>query len=250
MPELESEPVAGTRIVGPVLALDTTGALGSVALAFVGAEGTVTGEVGESFQPSNLHSRNLVPAIREVMARTGLESRDLSLLVATRGPGSFTGLRIGLATAQGFALAAGTPIAGVSSLDAAAVADAAAGGSRLRRLVVVDALRGELFAALYDGAGPENLVLGPCRLLPGDTARRAAEHGAVRICGPAVLRYRNVIGPVGADIRIVPDRRTLASAALRLGLQAARRGEFSVEPLYLREPDAHAGSVTLTAGKS
>ena len=232
-------------ISGPVLALDTTGTLGSVALGFAGPGDAVTDEVVETFEPSKLHSRHLLPAIRRVMAPAGLETRDLALLVATRGPGSFTGLRIGLATAQGFALAAGIRAAGVSSLDAAARADAAAGGSGLRRLVVVDALRGELFAALYDGAGPDALVRGPCRLLPEDTARRAGEHGAARICGPAVLRYRDAIARGRPDFEVVEDRRALAPSALRLGLEAARRGETTLEPLYLREPDIHGGSVTL-----
>lgn len=234
-------------ISGPVLALDTTGTLGSVALGFAGPGGAVTGDAVETFEPSNLHSRHLLPAIRRVIAQAGLKTRDLALLVATRGPGSFTGLRIGLATAQGFALAAGIRAAGVSSLDAAALADAGAGagGSALRRLVIVDALRGELFAALYDGTGPDTLVRGPCRLLPEETVRRAREHGAVRICGPAVLRYRDAIARGGPDIEIVEDRRALAPAALRLGLQAVRRGATTLEPLYLREPDIHGRSVTL-----
>ena len=245
MRELESEPVAAAPISGPVLALDTTGALGSVALGRAGPGGALTADVVETFEPSNRHSRSLLPAIRRVLAQAGLEIGDLALLVATRGPGSFTGLRIGLATAQGFALAAGIRAAGVSSLDAAALTDAAASGPGLRRLVIVDALRGELFAALYDGAGPDALVRGPCRLLPEDAARRAGEHGAARICGPAVLRYRDLIGRERPDIEIVEDRRPLAPAALGLGLQAARRGETTLEPLYLREPDIHGRSVTL-----
>ena len=245
MRELDSEPVTAAPISGPVLALDTTGTLGSVALGFAGLDGAVKGDIVEAFEPSRLHSRNLLPSIRRVMARAGLETGDLALLVATRGPGSFTGLRIGLATAQGFALAAGIRAAGVSSLDAAALADADASGPKLRRLVVVDALRGELFAALYEGAGPDALVRGPCRLLPEDAACRAGEHGAARICGPAVLRYRDVISRGRPDIEIVEDRRALAPAALRLGLQAARLGETTLEPLYLREPDIHGRSVTL-----
>ena len=245
MREREPEPRAAAPISGPVLAIDTTGTLGSVALGFAGPDGALTGDVVEAFEPSNLHSRNLLPAIRRVMAQAGLETPDLALLVATRGPGSFTGLRIGLATAQGFALAARVRAAGVSSLDAAALADAAASGSALRRLVVVDALRGELFAALYDGAGPEALVRGPCRLLPEDAARWAGDHGAARICGPAVLRYRDAIGRGRPEIEIVGARRPLAPAAVRLGLQAARRGKTTLEPLYLREPDIHGRSVTL-----
>ncbi|MDE2712674.1 MAG: tRNA (adenosine(37)-N6)-threonylcarbamoyltransferase complex dimerization subunit type 1 TsaB [Acidobacteriota bacterium] len=245
MREREPESAAAVSISGPVLALDTTGTLGSVALGLAGADGAVTADVVETFEPSNLHSRSLLPAIRRVMAQARLETGDLALVVATRGPGSFTGLRIGLATAQGFALAAGIRAAGVSSLDAAALADAAASGPELRRLVVVDALRGELFAALYDGADPGALVRGPCRLRPEDAARRAGEHGAARICGPAVLRYRDAIGGGRPDIEIVEDRRPLAPAALRAGLQAVRRGETTLEPLYLREPDVHRSSVTL-----
>ncbi|MXZ61517.1 MAG: tRNA (adenosine(37)-N6)-threonylcarbamoyltransferase complex dimerization subunit type 1 TsaB [Acidobacteria bacterium] len=243
--ELEPESVAAAPISGPVLALDTTGTLGSVALGLAGPSDAVTADAVETFEPSNRHSRSLLPAIRRVMAPAGLGTRDLALVVATRGPGSFTGLRIGLATAQGFALAAGIPAAGVSSLDAAALADAAASGPGLRRLVIVDALRGELFAALYDGAGPDALVRGPCRLLPHEAVGRAAEHGAARICGPAVLRYRDAIVRGRPEVEIVEERRPLAPAALGLGLRAARRGETTLEPLYLREPDIHGRSVTL-----
>lgn len=230
---------------GPVLALDTTGTLGSVALGLVGADATVSREAVRRFEPSNGHSRNLLPAIREVLREEGLLGQDLAMLVVTRGPGSFTGLRIGLATAQGFALAVGTRLVGVSSLDAAALADAAPDGAARRRVVVIDALRGELFAALYDGVGPETLVAGPCRLLPEDLVSWGAGYGARRICGPGVVRYRDRMDDGCADIEIVDDRRPLAPAALRLGPAAARHGETSVEPLYLRDPDIHGRSVTL-----
>ena len=237
----ESEPkrVRGEQISGPVLALDTTGTLGSVALGFVDVGSAVAGEVVQTFEPSNRHSRSLLPAIREALEQAKLESGELAMLVATRGPGSFTGLRIGLATAQGFALAAGIRAVGVSSLDAAAYADAATNGASLRRLAVVDALRGELFAAIYDGIGPEGLVQGPFRLLPQDTVRWAAKHRVRRICGPAVARYREIIAEGASDVEVVAEQRALAPAALRLGLEAARRGEFTLEPLYRRDPDIH-----------
>ncbi len=237
----ESEPkrVRGEQISGPVLALDTTGTLGSVALGFVDVGSAVAGEVVQTFEPSNRHSRSLLPAIREALEQAKLENGELAMLVATRGPGSFTGLRIGLATAQGFALAAGIRAVGVSSLDAAAYADAATNGASLRRLAVVDALRGELFAAIYDGIGPEGLVQGPFRLLPQDTVRWAAKHRVRRICGPAVARYREIIAEGASDVEVVAEQRALAPAALRLGLEAARRGEFTLEPLYLRDPDIH-----------
>lgn len=222
-----------------MLALDTTGSLGSVALGLAGPGSHFSRVEVRTFEPSARHSRNLLSAIRGVLEETQVTSDELALIVATRGPGSFTGLRIGLATVQGFALAGGTAAAGVSSLDAAALADYLDGEASLRRLVVVDALRGELFAAVYEGAEPTGPAEGPLRLLPGDAATWARERGVERICGPAVARYRETIEGGASGIQVVAERRPLAPAALRLGLGAAGRREFTLEPLYLRTPDIH-----------
>ena len=244
----ESETLSGALevnapdLAGPVLALDTTGSFGSVALGFAGSGSHLARVEVRTFEPSTRHSRNLLPAVRGVLEQTQVKSDELALLVATRGPGSFTGLRIGLATLQGFALAGGTAAAGVSSLDAAALADFQDGEASLRRLVVVDALRGELFAAVYDGDQPKGPAEGPFRLLPGEAAAWARERGVQRICGPAVARYRETIEGGTSGIEVLAERRPLAPAALRLGLGAARRGEFTLEPLYLRAPDIHRGN--------
>lgn len=225
-----------------MLALDTTGSLGSVALGFADSGSQIAKVEVRTFEPSTRHSRNLLPAIRGVLEATQVRSDELALLVATRGPGSFTGLRIGLATVQGFALAGGTAAAGVSSLDAAALTDYRNGKASLRRLVVVDALRGELFAAVYDGDEPVGSAEGPLRLLPGEAATWARERGVERICGPAVARYRETIEGKVSGIEVIAEQRPLAPAALRLGLGAAGRGEFTLEPLYLRAPDIHGGN--------
>ncbi len=250
MRESKAEGARRERISGPILALDTTGALGSVALGWTDADSGVTGEVVRTFEPSNRHARRLLPAIRGVLGEANLASVQVVLLVATRGPGSFTGLRIGLATAQGFALAAGVPAVGVSSLDAAALADANfEGRGSHRRLVLVDALRGELFAAVYEGEGVGCGVSGPRLLLPEDAGRWAEEWGVRRICGPGVGRYRDRIAGGAPGLEIAESRWPLAPSALRLGLEAANAGESTLEPLYLRDPDIHGGkasrSVTL-----
>ena len=169
------------EIVGPVLAFDITGSLGSVALGFVRPDSAVFSEAMRTFEPSNLHSRNLLPAVSEVLAEAGVTATDLALVVATRGPGSFTGLRIGLATLQGFALAGGTVVAGVSSLDAAALADSSDDGGSVRRLAVVDALRGEVFAAIYDDGTSGNPVDGPVRLSPEVAALWGRERDVKRL---------------------------------------------------------------------
>lgn len=229
-------------ISGPVLAFDTTGSLGSAALGFVRAGAVVSGVVVRTFEPSNRHARNLLPAIGRVLAEAGVTSADLVLAVATRGPGSFTGLRIGLATLSGLALAGGTAAAGVSSLDAAALADLTHDRAAPRRLAVVDALRGEVFAAIYGRGTSGGPAVGPVRLSPQAATQWGLEHGAKRICGPALARYRETIADRAPDAAIGSGRVPLAPAALRLGLRDARGGNPTLEPLYLREPDIHGGA--------
>ena len=267
LPESPS-PASDRDVSGPVLALDTTGALGSVALGTV-ASARVRHETLRVFSPSNRHSRQLLPAIRELLAEAGVRSEELALIVATRGPGSFTGLRIGLATAQGFALALGIPAVGVSSLDAAALADStlisagnssgsssggpSSGRPARRRLVLVDALRGEVFAAVYDAANgerPGETVAGPVRLAPVAALDWGRGRQVDRICGPALSRYRDLIQEHAPDLEVAEEAPPLAAAALRLGLAVGSTigaGDSSLRPLYLREPDIHARSDRLAA---
>ena len=229
------------EILGPVLSFDITGSLGSVVLGFAQPDSAVSNEAIRTFEPSNLHSRNLLPAVSEVLVEAGLKVTDLALVVATRGPGSFTGLRIGLATLQGFALAGGTAVTGVSSLDAAALADSCEGGESVRRLAVVDALRGEVFAAIYDHGTSGNPTDGPVRLSPEMAAAWGRECAVKRICGPALARYREIIVDQAPGIAVGGGRVPLASAALRLGLRDVWDGNPTLKPLYLREPDIHGG---------
>lgn len=223
---------------GPVLALDTTGSLGSVAVVS-GPARRDGGEVVETFEPANRHAANLLPAIRRALDRAAVGEGTLVLLAATRGPGSFTGLRVGLATLHGLALASGTRAVGVSSLAAAAFADLSAGASARRRLAVVDALRGEVFAAVHEAADPARAVAGPRRLSPERTGAFARALGVDRICGPGVARYREAIAAGAGGIELAAEPRPLAPAVARLGFAAWRRGESDLEPLYLRDPDIH-----------
>src|SRR5262245_20183821 len=96
-----------------VLALDTTTRRGSVALARDGAVIGVT-----SGDPAITHGQRLPADLLRLLERHTLSVRDIDLFAVAAGPGSFTGLRIGIATMQGLALANGKPIVGVSALDA------------------------------------------------------------------------------------------------------------------------------------
>jgi tRNA threonylcarbamoyl adenosine modification protein YeaZ len=151
--------------------------------------------------------------LRQAGARTG----DLQGLAVGTGPGSFTGLRVGLATARGLALSLGLPVAGVSTLDALA---AGAPGA----LPVIDARRGEVFV-LQD----EPRVLAPQDL----------QFDAGTLCvGDGAVRYRAALEAKGAEIPPDRDERHLPRARFHAQLARDFGPAELVEPMYLRVPDA------------
>jgi tRNA threonylcarbamoyladenosine biosynthesis protein TsaB len=151
----------------------------------------------------------------ELLRASGVDRSELTGIVVGTGPGSFTGMRLGLATARGLALALELPVAGVSTLDALA---AGAPGA----VPVVDAGRREVFA-----------------LVEGEPVVCAPQEVAGAVCvGDGALRYREVLEQRGADVPPDDDERHVARA--RFHAQLARDfgpGE-AIEPLYLRIPDA------------
>ena len=148
----------------------------------------------------------------ELLRAGGVERSELTGIVVGTGPGSFTGMRLGLAAARGLALALDLPVAGVSTLDALA---AGAPGA----VPVVDAGRREVFA-LVDG---EPVVCTP-----------QGVHGELCV-GDGAVRYREVLESQGATVPPDDDERHAPRARFHAGL-AGEPGE--VEPLYLRIPDA------------
>ena len=151
----------------------------------------------------------------ELLRENGIERAELTGLVVGTGPGSFTGLRLGLATVRGLALALDLPVAGVSTLDALA---AGAPGA----LPVVDGGRREVFT-LVDGE-PEVCA-------PQDV--RAA------LCvGDGAVRYRSVLEANGAEVPPDDDERHLPRARFHAQLAREFGPADEVEPLYLRLPDA------------
>ena len=146
----------------PVLAIDTTTPHGSVALA---DEAAVLGEV--RFRVTDSHSAHVLPAVDFLLETLGLGPGQLDGCAVTTGPGSFTGLRVGLSTAQGLALAAGVPCLGVSALDVLAQRIA---GSADVLVPMIDAFRDEVYAAVYERDGrirSEAVLAAPERLLEG-----------------------------------------------------------------------------------
>jgi tRNA threonylcarbamoyladenosine biosynthesis protein TsaB len=152
-----------------------------------------------------------------LLRQAGAHTRDVNALAVGIGPGSFTGVRVGLATARGLALALGVPVAGISTLDALA---AGAPGA----LPVIDARRGEVF--VLDGE-PRVVAPGELEVAPG------------RICvGNGAVRYRALLEAGGAEIPPDADDRHLPRARFHAQLARDFGPAEAVEPLYLRVPDA------------
>ncbi len=158
----------------------------------------------------------------ELLREAGAEQRDLTGLVVGTGPGSFTGLRLGLAAARGLAFALDVPVAGVSTLRALAAGSPGA-------LPVVDAGRREVFVL----DGPEPAVRKPEEL--------ELEPGTVCV-GDGALRYRAVLESRGAEIPPDDDERHLPRARFHAALASDFGPAEEIEPLYLRVPDAEKSS--------
>ena len=190
-------------------------------LAFDTATGVATSALvrnGEVLGERSSRAVRVLADADELLEEAGAQPRELSRLVVGTGPGSFTGVRMGLAAARGLAFALELRLAGISTLDALA---AGAPGA----LPVVDAGRREVFA-LVDGApavaAPDELVLEPGTTCVGDGA----------------VRYREVLEALGATVP--PRESELHIPRARFHAELAR--EFvdpeTVEPLYLRLADA------------
>lgn len=216
-----------------VLAFDTATAACSAA---VWRDGAV---LSRRFAPmARGQSEALVPMLVEAMAEAGLAYRDLDLVAVTVGPGAFTGLRIGLATARAIGLAAGLPVAGVLTTEAIAAGIPAAERQGRTVVVAVDAKRADLFVQRFDETlAPLDEVRA---LLPEEVA--ALLHGPVLLAGDGVPRLAPLLPEaVVSTASGVPEAwrlAPLAEARWRAGTALPPR------PVYLRPPD-----VTLPAAR-
>jgi tRNA threonylcarbamoyladenosine biosynthesis protein TsaB len=221
-----------------ILALDTSTWWGGVALVSSEAGGAgprVVAEFGSRVDGSR--SDRLLNWIERLLAEAGWPKSSIDAFAVTRGPGSFTGIRVALGTARGLSVATGRPCHGVTTLEALAEAH---GPGELPRVPLIDAGRGELYAARYDAVSSPPLerrgpVVGPAvDLLEGDTCA-----GALLIPGPCT---ELVDVPLRRKTRVAESPRAVAAAAGRLvalRAGASPAGETPpLAPLYVRPPDA------------
>lgn len=215
-----------------VLGFDTSTARLSVAItAGTEVEHERTLDPDPSGRPR--HARELLNVIEEIVAGSGGWD-SVGRIAVGLGPGTFTGLRIGIATARGLAQAGGLELVGVSSL-AALVAGSRA---RTRVLAVIDAKRSEVFAALYQGdeeGWPE------CVTSPADLADRLGTAGEPPLAvGDGAVRFRGELEASGAEIPPSADgvHRVKAQNICLLGAGAEAGPLAEIKPTYLRRPDA------------
>jgi tRNA threonylcarbamoyladenosine biosynthesis protein TsaB len=185
-----------------------------------------------------LHATRLLGDIERAAEAAG-GWREVSRIAVGVGPGSFTGLRIGVATARALAQSLEIEVVGVGTLAVLARGVGEGEEATPHRLAVIDARRGEVFAALYDEAGRE--LWEPFLAAPSELAERVASlPEAPRAAGSGALRFRDELEGGGAEIPDDADgaHRVAARNVCALAATAEATGPDEVAPIYLRKPDA------------
>jgi tRNA threonylcarbamoyladenosine biosynthesis protein TsaB len=217
---------AGSGLSVRVLAVDTTTSRGSLAVVRGKA---VEAEVRETTPHG--HSRWLVSAVERTLSDLGLDPQGIDGFAVTVGPGSFTGLRIGMSTVQGLALATGRPCIGRASLD---VLGLAAVGVAPTVVALMDTVREEVFCGVYDREGRPR---GERRAAPlGDLLGRLG--GEVAFVGDGALSHRAQIEAAVPGAVFPAVDLFLAARLGQVAVEALRAGEGrppgDLRPLYLR----------------
>jgi tRNA threonylcarbamoyladenosine biosynthesis protein TsaB len=218
-----------------VLAFDTCLGAVSVAVRWQGPGGDwLTRHAHEARERG--HAERLMPMLAEMMEVAGLAFSDLDRIAVTVGPGTFTGVRVGVAAARGLALASGVAVVGATTLSVMAhQADQLLGPARGDRLLAaaVDARRGSVYLQLFPGAWEE---AGPPELLGANDAARCIGPGPAIVVGSGSDMVADAIRAAGGQVeatlaQLQPDARALAVLAADLAPASPLR------PLYLRPPD-------------
>ena len=184
------------------------------------------------------HAEALAPAIDHVLSQAGATLGDVDAIAVDVGPGLFTGLRVGVATAQGLAEGLGIGVVEVTSVEVLAQ-EAYGCGWEGPVAAVVDARRGEVFVARC--AGPGTRVQAPSRRTPSALAEELASEPGTLVVGTGAQRYATVFAGAGLKVAGIaePSPRVLVEiAAGRLAAGAAQVPPAAVRPVYLREADA------------
>jgi tRNA threonylcarbamoyladenosine biosynthesis protein TsaB len=213
-----------------VLAIDT--ALAACAAAVLDTDHGIV--ASESLPMVRGHAEALVPLIARVMKQSDVSFRDLGRIAVTTGPGSFTGVRVGLAAARGFGVATAVPVVGVSTLSVYAAPYLADNG-KFPVVAAIDARHDHVFLQVF---GPGGQTLVSPRLAPLSEAVGAASGAPVCLVGSAARAVadglaENARPPRAVDPREAPDIMWVAQIGATMP-----QAQSAPHPQYLRAPDA------------
>ncbi len=219
-----------------ILALDSATLVSSVALAH---PDRLLAEL--TLQTRKTHSERLMPHIEQLLALADKDKADIGTIAVSIGPGSFTGLRIGLATAKALAYGLRIPLVGVPTLAALAFGCPVSGALLAPTM---DAQKGNIYIALYRWqAGDLEEVMAPAVMEHAAAASGlAARAGQVLILGEAVELYPHVFrqaGHVLAEPHVaMPRAGSVALLGARLAATGVRHDAMTLEPIYIRRSEA------------
>jgi tRNA threonylcarbamoyladenosine biosynthesis protein TsaB len=193
----------------------------------------------------------LLPIVDDAMREAGLAVSAIDLVAVTTGPGSFTGIRVGLAAARGIALAGDFSLIGVSSFEAAAAGVAKSISVGHRILVALESRRSDLYIQLFERPG--HPLSEPAAILPEALAAAvtvAVGTQPLAIAGDAAVRSADMLFGRSGMI-VVKEAPLPAIGVVRAAMRRWREGERGgqVTPLYLRPPDVTVGGGRRTPGK-
>ena len=208
-----------------ILAVDTSSERGSVC---VFQDGEILGET--RLRSSVQHSDRLFGSVDFLFKHVSFSLAEVDLFAAARGPGSFTGLRVGLAAMEAFAAAHGRPGVGVSTLEALAWK---AGIAEVLIAPVIDARRGEVYGGLYRRRGSALSEIFPPAVMSPEQWFASLPASPIVFCGDGALRYRDFVAQ--ADWSVCEMDLYLSGAVAQL---AASPGGRPLSPLYVRRTEA------------
>jgi tRNA threonylcarbamoyladenosine biosynthesis protein TsaB len=218
-----------------VLAVDTTGAHGSVAIV---AGGELEGILGAR-ETSPKHAESLLPTIEQLLRVLSLELGDIDGFAVAVGPGSFTGLRIGIAAVEGLSFATGKPASGVSALEATAFRYRHVDGLIV---ALIEAYRGEIYGAAYRARrGFLHLEVEPTCTSASRFIQALPEPPAL-VAGTGLLRHRNEVEAHAAGAFLADPSFFIGEEVARLGTAELEAGNTAplggLTPLYIRPAEA------------
>ncbi|MGN6748174.1 MAG: tRNA (adenosine(37)-N6)-threonylcarbamoyltransferase complex dimerization subunit type 1 TsaB [Xanthobacteraceae bacterium] len=213
-----------------VLAIDT--ALAACAAAVLDTDHGIV--ASESLPMVRGHAEALVPLIARVMKQSETSFRDLGRIAVTTGPGSFTGVRVGLAAARGFGVATGVPVVGVSTLSVYA-APYLAGNGKIPVVAAIDARHEHVFLQVF---GPGGQTLVSPRLASLSEAIDAASATPACLVGSAARAVADGLAKNAAPPRVVDPREAPDIVWVAQIGAVTPQAQSAPHPQYLRAPDA------------